>query len=104
MWKHPNSGEFSYDAGKPTDCADSAPFRTAEFDLTFDGGISREGDLLDLGVECEIVQKSGAWLNYGEVRLGQGREKAKKYLIENKELCEEIKDKVLVAKGMKEES
>ena len=51
----------------------SAPFKTAEFDLTFESGISREGDLIDLGVECDIVQKSGAWLNYGEMRLGQGR-------------------------------
>ncbi len=80
------------------------PFREGEFDIMFDSGISYEGDLIDLAVGCEIIQKSGAWLNYGEVQLGQGRENAKKYLIENKELCEEIKDKVLVAKGMKEES
>jgi recombination protein RecA len=76
------------------------PFRESEFDLMFDGGISYEGDLLDLGLGCEIVEKSGAWLNYGDIRLGQGRENAKKYLVENKDLCEELKNKVLVAKGL----
>ena len=81
----------------------AAPFKTAEFDLTFDSGISREGDLIDLGVECDIVQKSGAWLNYGEMRLGQGRENAKQLLRENKELAEEIRQKILVDKGLVEE-
>ena len=76
------------------------PFRDSEFDIMFDGGISYEGDLLDLAVDSDIVDKSGAWLNYGKVRLGQGRENAKKYLIENKDLRQEIKDKVFVAKGL----
>ena len=76
------------------------PFRDSEFDIMFDGGISYEGDLLDLATDCEVVDKSGAWLNYGTIRLGQGRENAKKYLAENKDLCEEIKGKVLVAKGL----
>jgi recombination protein RecA len=76
------------------------PFRDAEFDIMFDSGISYEGDLLDLGVECKVVEKVGAWLNYGDVRLGQGRENAKKYLVENKELREELKNKILTAKGM----
>jgi len=76
------------------------PFRDTEFDIMFDSGISYEGDLIDMGTACEIVQKSGAWLNYGEVRLGQGRENAKKYLIENKDLCDELKNKILVAKGL----
>jgi recombination protein RecA len=76
------------------------PFRDAEFDIMFDGGISYEGDLIDLAADCDVVDKSGAWLNYGEIRLGQGRENAKKFLIENKDLCEEIKHKVLVAKGL----
>jgi len=76
------------------------PFRDTEFDIMFDGGISYEGDLLDLGLGCDVVQKSGAWLNYGDVRLGQGRENAKKYLVENKNLCEELKNKILVAKGL----
>ncbi|MDD5326668.1 MAG: recombinase RecA [Phycisphaerae bacterium] len=78
------------------------PFRDAEFDIMFDSGISYEGDLLDLGVECKVVEKGGAWLNYGSIRLGQGRENAKKYLIENKDLREEIKDKIFVAKGLVE--
>jgi recombination protein RecA len=80
------------------------PFRESEFDLMFDHGISYEGDLLDLGVDCDCVEKSGAWLNYGDIRLGQGRENAKKYLAENKDLCDEIKEKILVAKGLKPET
>jgi len=76
------------------------PFRDTEFDIMFDSGISYEGDLLDLAGSSEIVQKSGAWFNYGQIRLGQGRENAKQYLIENEELCKEIKDKVLAAKGL----
>jgi recombination protein RecA len=66
----------------------------------FDGGISYEGDLIDLGTSCEVVQKSGAWLNYGDIRLGQGRENAKKYLVDNKDLSEEIKSKILATKGL----
>ena len=77
------------------------PFRDAEFDMMFDRGISYEGDLLDLGVASDVVEKAGAWLNYGNIRLGQGRENAKKYLAENKDLCEELKNKILVAKGLK---
>jgi len=76
------------------------PFRDAEFDIMFDSGISYEGDLLDLGVACNVVQKSGAFMNYGNIKLGQGRENAKKYLIENKELTEEIKNKILATKGL----
>ena len=76
------------------------PFKDTEFDIMFDSGISYEGDLLDLALGCEVVERSGAWLNYGSMRLGQGRENAKKFLLENKDLCEEIKNKVLVAKGL----
>jgi len=76
------------------------PFRDSEFDIMFEGGISYEGDLLDLAVDCQVVDRSGAWLNYGTIRLGQGRENAKKYLAENKDLCEELKSKVLTAKGL----
>ena len=78
----------------------AAPFRTAEFDLGFETGISKESDLIDLGVECDIVQKSGAWLNYGEMRLGQGKENAKQFLIDNPEVMAEIETKVLEAKGI----
>jgi recombination protein RecA len=78
------------------------PFREAEFDIMFNSGISYQGDLLDLGSNCNVVTKSGAWLNYGEIRLGQGRENAKKYLIENPKLADEIKEKILLALGVKE--
>ena len=76
------------------------PFRTSEFDIMFESGISYEGDLLDLGIRCDIVQKSGAWLNHGDMRLGQGGENAEILLVDNPELAAEIKDKILVAKGM----
>ncbi len=76
------------------------PFRDTEFDIMFDSGISYEGDLLDMALASDIVQKSGAWINFGDLRLGQGRENAKTYLIENPDLRSEIKNKVLVAKGL----
>ncbi|MEQ9454146.1 MAG: recombinase RecA [Phycisphaeraceae bacterium] len=76
------------------------PFRQAEFDIMFNEGISATGDLIDLGVETEVVQKSGAWFSFGEVRLGQGRENSKKFIGENPDLFEEIKQKVLEAKGI----
>jgi recombination protein RecA len=76
------------------------PFRESEFDIMFNSGISYEGDLIDMGTEANIIEKSGAWLNYGQIRLGQGRENAKKYLAENKEVCLEIKNKILAAKGV----
>ena len=76
------------------------PFRESEFDVMFDHGISYEGDLLDLGTACNIIEKAGTHLSFGDVRLGQGREKARQFLVENKDLCEEIKHKILVAKGL----
>jgi recombination protein RecA len=76
------------------------PFRESEFDIMFDSGISYEGDLLDLALGCQVVERSGAWLNYGTIRLGQGRENARKFLTENKDLCDEIKGKVRAAKGL----
>jgi recombination protein RecA len=76
------------------------PFRETEFDVMFDSGISYEGDLLDLATSSNIVEKSGAWLNYGSIRLGQGRENAKKFLVENKNVSEEIKAKILAEKGL----
>jgi len=78
------------------------PFRETEFDIMFDSGISYEGDLLDMGLDCNVLEKSGAWLNYGDIRLGQGRENAKKYFNDNKGLCDEIKNKIFIAKGLAE--
>jgi recombination protein RecA len=76
------------------------PFKQAEFDLMHDHGISREGDLLDLGLEDKIIDKSGAWISYGDIRLGQGRENAKQYLRDNPALVEEITRKVLEKRGL----
>src|SRR5436190_24059274 len=76
------------------------PFKQAEFDLMHDHGISREGDLLDLGLEDKLIEKSGAWISYGEVRLGQGRENAKQFLRENPALVDEITRKVLEKRGL----
>src|SRR5205807_6794060 len=76
------------------------PFRDAEFDIMFDRGISYEGDLLDLAVLSNIVEKSGAWFNYKATRLGQGRENAKQFLFENKDLADEIRQAVLQNKGL----
>ena len=70
------------------------PFRQAEFDIMFNEGISHTGLLIDLGVETEVIEKSGAWFSYGDVRLGQGRENAKAYLKEHPELAAEIEAKV----------
>ncbi len=72
----------------------SAPFKTAEFDIMFNEGISREGDLLDLAVENEIVKKSGAFYSFGEIQIGRGRENAKTFLRENPVLTDEIDDLV----------
>jgi len=70
------------------------PFRSADFDIMFDHGISREGNLIDLGLEMELVSKAGAFLSYGDVRLGQGREAAKQFLSQNAELAQEIEQKI----------
>ncbi|AQT68358.1 Recombinase A [Anaerohalosphaera lusitana] len=82
----------------------AAPFKKAEFDLYFDSGISHESDLIDLGVECDVVQKSGAWFNYGDIRLGQGKDNAKNMLLENPDLVEEIEQKIFEAKGLEEQT
>jgi recombination protein RecA len=76
------------------------PFKEAEFDIMYGTGISRVGDLVDLGVECEIVEKSGSWFSYGEERIGQGRENAKKFLTEHPETAADIEAKVLEHFGL----
>ena len=70
------------------------PFRQAEFDIMYNQGISRSGDVLDLAVENDIVEKSGAWFAYGEGKIGQGREATKRYLEENPKVLDEIAKKV----------
>lgn len=70
------------------------PFKNAEFDIMYNEGISRTGDVLDIGVKEEIVQKSGAWFSYNDIRLGQGRENAKQFFKENPELLKEVETKI----------
>jgi recombination protein RecA len=72
----------------------AAPFRQAEFDIDYGEGISRTGELVDLGLEQKLVAKSGAWYNYGDIRLGQGRENAKQFLRENPDLADELEAKL----------
>ena len=79
------------------------PFRIAEFDMMHTNGISLEGDILDLGVVHKIVNRSGAWFKYGSTHIGQGKEKARNYLIENPDVREEIRKKVLSAGGYVED-
>lgn len=75
------------------------PFRIAEFDMMHKDGISFEGDVLDLGVAHQIVKKSGAWFKYGATHIGQGKEKARNYLIENPDVAHEIREKIMQAGG-----
>jgi recombination protein RecA len=82
----------------------AAPFRQAEFDIEYGTGISREGGLLDFGIEHDLVQKSGAFFSYGETRLGQGRNNAKQYLAENREVAAELEAKIRAALGIGAES
>ena len=79
------------------------PFRIAEFDMMHTDGISLEGDILDLGVVHKIVSRSGAWFKYGSTHIGQGKEKARNYLIENPDVREEIRKKILAAGGYVED-
>jgi recombination protein RecA len=70
------------------------PFRSAEFDIMFDRGISKEGNLIDLGIQLDIIKKAGAFLSYGDVRLGQGRESAKQFLAQNPDTAKEIEERI----------
>ena len=78
----------------------AAPFRQAEFDINYGEGISRAGELLDLGIEAKLVEKSGAWFSYGDLRIGQGRENAKQFLKDNPELANEIETKLRKSLGI----
>jgi recombination protein RecA len=76
------------------------PFKEAEFDIMYGSGISREGDLVDLGVEAGVVEKSGAWFSCGDERIGQGRENAKQFLKEHPDMARTIEEKILVHFGL----
>ncbi|MBD3690266.1 recombinase RecA [Nanchangia anserum] len=76
------------------------PFKQAEFDILYGQGISREGSLIDLGVECGIMRKSGSWFTYGDDQLGQGRENVRNFLKDNPELADEIEEKILREVGI----
>ena len=70
------------------------PFRTVEFDIMYGEGISKNGEIVDLGVSAEIIEKSGSWFSYNEQRIGQGRENVKRFLAENSDIAKEIEDKI----------
>ncbi|MEM6824364.1 MAG: recombinase RecA [Pseudomonadota bacterium] len=76
------------------------PFKQVEFDIMYGEGISKTGELLDLGVKAGVVEKSGAWFSYGDERIGQGRENAKGFLKENPDIALEIEDKIRAAHGL----
>jgi recombination protein RecA len=76
------------------------PFKQAEFDILYGIGISREGSLIDFGVEHEIVRKSGAWYTYEGEQLGQGKENSRRFLTENPEIANEIETKILTKLGV----
>jgi recombination protein RecA len=78
----------------------AAPFRQAEFDIDYGEGISKTGELVDLGVDHKLVVKSGAWYSYGDLRLGQGRENAKSFLRENPDLADELEAKIRERLGL----
>ncbi len=78
------------------------PFKLAEFDIVYGEGISKVGDMLDLAVDIEIVDKSGSWYSYLDERIGQGRENAKKFLMDQPEMCLDIENKVRLAYGLAE--
>ncbi len=80
----------------------SPPFRQAEFDIYFNEGISRAGEVVDLAVDRKIIDKSGAWYSYGDTRIGQGRENARQYLAKNPDTMQEIENKIVEAFGSKQ--
>ena len=78
----------------------SPPFKQVEFDIMYGEGISKVGEIIDLGVKFDIIEKSGAWFSYGDERIGQGRENAKKFLIDNQEIAHDIEEKIRSANGL----
>ena len=78
------------------------PFKDAEFDIIYGEGISKEGDILDLGVSLDIVEKSGAWYSFGDERIGQGRQNVRRFLAENTDIRDKIAEQVMEKTGLKE--
>jgi recombination protein RecA len=76
------------------------PFRQVEFDIMYGEGISKVGELIDLGVKAGVVDKSGAWYSYGDERIGQGRENAKQFLRDHPDMAYEIEDKIRASHGL----
>jgi recombination protein RecA len=76
------------------------PFKQVEFDIMYGEGISKTGELLDLGVKAGVVEKSGSWFSYGDERIGQGRENAKQFLKDNRDVALAIEDKIRAAHGL----
>ena len=76
------------------------PFKEAEFDIMYGAGISKVGELVDMGVECGVVDKSGSWFSYGPDRIGQGRENAKQYLTDNPDIATQIESRILEHFGL----
>ena len=79
------------------------PFRKAEFDIMYGEGISKVGEILDLGVDLDIVKKSGSWFSYGETRLGQGRDAVKQIIADNEEMMLELEEKIKKALASEQE-
>ena len=78
----------------------SPPFKEVEFDIMYGEGISKVGELVDIGVKAGVVEKSGSWYSYGDERIGQGRENAKNFLRQNPHVASEIEDKIRAANGL----
>jgi recombination protein RecA len=76
------------------------PFRVVEFDILYGEGISKMGELIDLGVKGDIIEKSGSWYSYGPQRIGQGKENARKFLIENPDMAAEVEEKIRAQAGL----
>jgi recombination protein RecA len=76
------------------------PFKQVEFDIMYGEGISKTGELIDMGVKAGVVEKSGSWFSYGDERIGQGRENAKQFLKDNPDIAIELEDKIRAAHGL----
>ena len=79
------------------------PFRQVEFDIMYGEGISKTGELIDLGVKAEVVEKSGSWYSYGDERIGQGRENVRRFLLDNPDIANEIETKIRMNEGLIED-